>query len=133
MRPKLKENPREWLKFTLAMTVALAILSTLLWRKKHFSATILFGVLAVLAMVALLCLARPTLFRPFYRAGMTVGFYIGQVVGRILLTIFFFIVLTPFGLVLRLLGKDLLKMKRNRGASSYWQPSKKFGHLDRQF
>ncbi len=89
MRPKLKENPKEWLKFTLAMTVALAILSALLWRRKHLSEPAFFGVLTALGLVAVLCIVRPAWFRSFYRVGMTVSFYIGQVVGRVLLSIFF--------------------------------------------
>jgi hypothetical protein len=133
MRPKLKEKPVEWLKFTLALSAALALLVYLSWRKGTISGTAAKTAWIVLAALALLCCARPAWFRPLYRAGMTVGFYIGQVVGRILLSVFFFLVLTPLGILLRLLGKDLLNPDRKPGNDSYWRRSRAPGQLDREF
>jgi ABC-type xylose transport system permease subunit len=132
MRPKLKENPREWLKFTLSFSVALAIVATLLWQRGTLGMPAFLAVVAVLVVADLFCLARPAWFRGVYRAGMTVSFYLGQVVGRVLLSVFFFCLLTPLGLLLRLMGKDLLKLKKPP-SDSYWQPAKPAGELDRQF
>jgi hypothetical protein len=38
----------------------------------------------------------------------------------IFLSIFFFVFLTPIGLVLRIFGKDLLGVKKNMASESYW-------------
>jgi hypothetical protein len=127
MRPKLKESPREWLKFTAVMALLAGVLSFMLARRA-------FPVVLGIAAVALvLCALRPRLFRGFYRSGMTVSFCIGQVMGRILLTIFFILVVTPLGLLLRLAGKDLLQLQRPSGASSYWRPAKTSNQFDRMF
>ena len=72
-------------------------------------------------------------FRIPYRAAMTVSFGIGQVVGRILLAVFFVVAVLPVALVLRLLGRDLLKLKRDAGAQTYWHPAKTRKEFDRQF
>lgn len=40
---------------------------------------------------------------------------------RIILGIFYYLVLTPIGLVLRLFGKDVLDQRINRQAISYWK------------
>ena len=127
MKLKLKENPKEWLKFTAVMGVMVGVLSFLLYRPAF---PIVLGVCLASLIV---CAARPRWFRGFYRAGMTVSFHIGQVMGRILLTVFFLVVVTPMGLLLRLLGKDLLQLKRPAGANTYWRPAKTANQFDRMF
>jgi hypothetical protein len=37
-----------------------------------------------------------------------------------LLSLAFFLLVTPVGLVLRALGKDVLKLRRDPGAKTYW-------------
>jgi len=134
MKPKLKENPREWIKFTLASCAALALLAALTyWRKRAFGPGVLAAILAALAIAAGCCLARPAWFRTFYRGGMTLGFYVGQVMGRVLLTLFFVCALTPLGLLLRLLGKDFLRLRKDPKAATYLRTAKPLGPLDKQF
>jgi polyferredoxin len=86
-----------------------------------------------MALVASASLIRPSWFRGFYRLGMTIGHWIGRVMGAVILAIFFFAILTPMGLLLRLLGKDLLQIKRPDSASTYWQKAKTSNNFDRQF
>lgn len=126
MQPKLKESPKEWLKFTAVMALLACVLSFLMYRR-------IFAVVLVLAMLVLVvCALRPRWFRGFYRGGMTVSFYVGQVMGRILLTGLFLLAVTPMGLMLRLFGKDLLRLKRTE-ANSYWRPAKNANEFDRMF
>jgi hypothetical protein len=127
MQLKLKENPREWLKFTAVMALMVSVLFFLIYRRAF---PVVLGAAAV-ALIA--CGIRPHWFRGFYRGGMTVSFYVGQVMGRILLTFFFLVVVTPMGLLLRLFGKDLLQLKRRSGADSYWRTAKTSNQFDRMF
>jgi hypothetical protein len=60
------------------------------------------------------------LLKPLYIGWMTFAFALGWVNTRLLLGVFYYLVLTPIGLVLRLTGKDLLNEKIDREASSYW-------------
>jgi len=133
MGPKLKENPREWKKFAATMALALGALSVLLWKRRMISQTSLIMALTALAIAPLICLVRPRWFRGIYRVGMTVSFHIGQIIGKILLAFFFWLVLTPTGLLLRLCGKDLLDVKKRTTATSYWQPARVGDQFDRQF
>ncbi len=132
MKLKLKEEPREWLKFTAVMSVLVMAVAWLLHRRKLIGLDVIIGVVAALMLILLTCAARPRWFRGLYRTGMTVSFHIGQVIGRVVLTVFFLIVVTPLGLLLRLLGKDLLELKR-RDTSSYWRTSKSSSRFDQQF
>src|SRR5690349_16421381 len=117
MQPKLKESPKEWLKFTAVMALLVCVLS-FMWARRAFP-----WVAGLAALALILCAVRPRLFRGFYRGGMTISFYIGQVMGRILLTVFFILIVTPIALLLRLSRKDLLQLKRPV-ASSYWRSAK---------
>jgi len=66
--------------------------------------------------VALIC---PRLLAPLYKAWMKFGHVLGWINARIILAFVFFVVVTPIGLLMRLLGKDLLRMK-SRTTDSYW-------------
>src|SRR5688572_10717076 len=126
MQPKLKEQPKEWVKFTVVMALLASVLSWLLYRPS-------FRTVLVLALLTVLIAAiRPRWFRRFYRGGMTVSFHVGQVMGRILLILLFLLVVTPMGLLLRLFGKDLLRLKRP-AANSYWHEAKNANQFDRMF
>ena len=61
------------------------------------------------------------------------GEILGKVIAPIIMLIVFFIILTPIGIVLRLFGKDLLKLKKNKFLTSYWVSRKKINSMDRQF
>ena len=132
MKLKLKEDPKEWLKFTAVMAVAAGLMVFLLYRRKVLGAEMSVAAGAVLVLVVAACAIRPRWFRGFYRAGMTVSFHLGQALGWVWLTLFFLLVLTPLGLLLRAFGKDLLALKR-RPKDSYWRKAKPGGGLDRQF
>ena len=41
---------------------------------------------------------------------------------RILLVLFFFVVITPVAVVMRLFGKDLLSQRLEPGTETYWKP-----------
>lgn len=130
---RLKENPREWQKFVAVMGVVANLLAWVPWWRGHLplAVPVLVASLALLALVA--ALIQPRWFRGFYRGGMKVSFQIGQVIGKVMLTIFFFVVLTPMGLLLRLLGKDLLQLERRRDDQSWWRPAKDNREFDRMY
>ena len=48
------------------------------------------------------------------------GIFLGSIVSPIVMGIVFFIVVTPIGLIMRFLGKDLLRVNKNKIASTYW-------------
>jgi hypothetical protein len=133
MKLKLKEDPKEWRKAALFSTLGLAILSSLLRWRRVLPAKGWIIVLIVLACVALSALAQPRWFRGWYRFSSRLGFYISRFIGCALLAILFFLILTPLGLLLRLLGKDLLRLKRARDTTTYWNQARESGPLDRLF
>lgn len=60
---------------------------------------------AVAGVLAAWALAAPGSLKPVYRGWMRVGMAVGWVNTRVLLTLVFFVVVTPMGLVMRLFGR----------------------------
>jgi hypothetical protein len=129
---RLKENPREWQKFVTVMGTAANLIVWMLWWRGRLPLAVPVAVAALALAVLIVALICPRWFRGFYRGGMTVSFHIGQVVGKVLLTVFFFLVVTPLGLLLRLMGKDLLQLKRSP-AKTWWQSAGNNRDFDRMF
>ena len=48
------------------------------------------------------------------------GLLIGSVVAPIVMAFVYFVTVVPTGLIMRLLGKDLLKQKLDKNSKSYW-------------
>ena len=69
----------------------------------------------------------------FIGVGTTLFFYLGQAMGTLLLFLFFILVLTPLGVILRLLGKDLLRLKKQQDVDTYWQTTRGTGGHDKMF
>jgi hypothetical protein len=64
-------------------------------------------------------LVYPRLLAPLYKGWMKFGHVLGWINARIILGLVFFVMVTPIGLIMRLLGKDLLRMRAKK-SDSYW-------------
>ena len=60
------------------------------------------------------------LLTPLNKLWFKFGILLGSIVSPIVMGIVFFLVVTPMGIIMRLLGKDLLKTNKIKNASSYW-------------
>ena len=62
------------------------------------------------------------------------GLLIGSIVAPIVMAFVYFVTVLPTGLIMRLLGKDLLKQKLDKNAKSYWIERKEpMGSMKNQF
>ena len=62
------------------------------------------------------------------------GLLIGSIVAPIVIAFVYFVTVLPTGLIMRLLGKDLLKQKLDKNAKSYWvKRSEPMGSMKNQF
>ena len=60
------------------------------------------------------------LLTPLNKQWFKFGIFLGAIVSPIIMGIVFFSVVTPIGLFMRLLGNDLLKMRKVQNTSTYW-------------
>jgi hypothetical protein len=62
------------------------------------------------------------------------GILLGSMVAPIVMTLVYFITVLPIGLIMRLLGKDLLKKKLDKNTKSYWiKRNEPIGSMKNQF
>ena len=67
----------------------------------------------------LLGLINSKILNPFNKLWFKFGIFLGKIISPLIMGIIFFLVVTPIGLLMRLLNKDLLNLKFNNN-SSYW-------------
>jgi len=84
------------------------------------SAAMAGAIFAAAAVVGAIGLLWPRMMRPIFVAWMCAAYPIGWLVSHVLLAAVFYLVLTPLGLVMRICGRDKLKLKFARQAETYW-------------
>ena len=57
---------------------------------------------------------------PLNKVWFKFGIILGKIISPIIMGIIFFLVVTPVGLLMKILGKDLLKLKYNKKDNTYW-------------
>ena len=87
----------------------------------------------VSSIFLLLGLINSKLLYPFNLIWVKFGELIGKIVAPLVMALIFFIILTPIGLFLRLIGKDLLNVKLNNNKTYWIKRDKKPGSMKRQF
>lgn len=75
----------------------------------------------VAALVGSIALIKPALLLPLNKAWMTLGLALGMIVSPIVLGILFFGIFTPLALLLRIVGRDELRLRRSPVRESYWR------------
>jgi hypothetical protein len=118
MKKKQKPNFQERSFGVSVGGVLIAIAAYLAWRGRIDRATLLAGIGAVLVVLGL---TAPKLLKYPSMVWWKMAMVLGYVNARVILTIAFLIVLTPMGLLWRLIGKD--PMARQRKNWNGWSPS----------
>ena len=117
----VKSDPAHLRKFGLTMGIALAVFGGLfLWRGKAV-APYLFILGAVFLLLAAVL---PRALKPVQKAWMALATVLGWVMTRLLLTIVFFVGITPIALIAKLSGKRFLDLGFEPDRESYWEKRK---------
>lgn len=110
-------TPSEGRRFGLLVGGAFLVLAALFWRASHPTAAWVTAVPGAGLVVA--GVLAPGRLGPVYRGWMALALAISKVTTPIFMGIIFFLVITPAGLLGRLVGHRPLA--RARGARTYWQ------------
>ena len=71
-------------------------------------------------LLVVLAFAAPRILTPVNRAWMWVALAVHTILSPVVMFLLWALVMTPMGWIVRLLGKDLLRMKIDPSATSYW-------------
>jgi membrane-bound ClpP family serine protease len=105
-------------KTGLTVGIVLIIISLLLWylgKMSFIYFSIIGGLFLILALIAI-----PVL-RPFHKLWMMLALMMGFVMSRVILALLFYIVLTPVGLIAKLVGKKFMPIGFDKSAETYWE------------
>ena len=75
--------------------------------------------LIICLILLLISFIYPKILRPFNKIWFKFGILLGAIISPIVMGFVFFMVVTPTSLIMKLLGKDLLNLKKNN-KDSYW-------------
>ena len=81
----------------------------------------------------ILALLNSKILTPLNKIWTRFGLFLGNLISPIVMGIIFFFVVTPIGLLMRLFGKDVLNLKKNK-FSTYWiKKTDQKSRMEKQF
>lgn len=112
----IPNSNRDIRSFGITMGIILFIISGLLM---YYNKEI-YQIIGIIALTFVgLGLIIPVVLKPLYFVWMTFAAILGWVMTRVILCLVFYLIITPIGLLTKLLGEDFLALKRAE-SDSYW-------------
>jgi hypothetical protein len=114
----IKEEETDLRKFGLTVGTVFFLTSVVLYffAKNYF---VYFAGAGILLL--LLGLILPNVLRPLNKIWMTLAIVLGWFMSRVILFILYYVIITPIGFFLKLIGKDFLHRKIDKTSQSYWE------------
>ena len=90
---------------------------------------------AIISLVFLILgLMNSILLTPLNKLWFKFGIILGAIVSPVVMGVVFFLVVTPIGLIMKIMGKDLLNKKYDKKKRTYWiKRDTLIGTMKRQF
>ena len=127
----MTKTPKELRKFGLTMAVICLVFSSIgIWKNSAVTGLAL-ALLITASIFVLLAVFIPLMLATFEKFWMLVGEKINKIMTPIILSITYFLMITPIGLLLRVLGKDILELKIDKSRVSYWGKIDQMGSASR--
>lgn len=127
----VKKSEAQRLKeFGQVMCLVLTLISGWLFFQEKNSA---FWMSAAAAVFLVLAVFRPLALAGFERRWMWLGEKMSIVVTFVIVTLTFYLMITPIGVAMRLFGMDLLATRLDKNKESYWVPVEEDGPHSRPF
>ena len=90
-----------------------------IWPLTHNESPRIWSAIISLAFL-ILVLTRSILLTPLNRLWTKFGIILGSIIAPIVMGVVFFLVVTPIGLVMKIIGKDLLSIKYDKKKETCW-------------
>lgn len=113
------DNSDEAVKKTgITVGIVLILISLLLWylgKTSFVYFSSIGGLFVILAFIAI------PMLRPFHKLWMMLALAMGFVMSRVILTVLYYFILTPIGLIAKLVGKKFMPVRFDKSALTYWE------------
>jgi hypothetical protein len=113
----IKNEKSDFRNFGITIGVLLMVIAGFLyWKGREGFEIVLISGLAL----CVLGLVIPVLLKPIYWLWMVLAVILGWIMTHVILSVLFYVVITPIGLLSRLAGNSFLHLKWDRSRDSYW-------------
>jgi hypothetical protein len=105
-------------KTGLTVGIVLILISMLLWylgKSSFIYFSSIGGLFVIFSFIAI-----PVL-RPFHRLWMMLALLMGFIMSRVILTILFYLILTPIGLIAKIFDKKFMPLSFDKNVKTYWE------------
>ena len=112
----IPSSKKEIKSFGITIGIVLFIISGLLI---YYDKDV-YQLIAILASAFIgLGLILPILLKPIYFIWMVFAAILGWIMTRVILSLVFYLIITPIGLITKMIGEDFLAIKK-KNSDSYW-------------
>lgn len=107
-------------KFGYFFSLVFLIVSTYFYYNETLIISYVFIIL--MAIFFIITIINADLFLPLNKIWMRFGFLLGKIISPIILGFIFFGLITPYGVIMRIFGRDELNLKKikSKKSKSYW-------------
>ena len=114
---RIGSTKKDLRKFGLTIGIILLLIGGLLfWKEKlSYQYFLVPGALLIVSGISI-----PVILKPLYLAWMTFATIVGWIMTRVVLSILYYVITTPTGLLLRRFNKQFLELKWDKSQDSYW-------------
>lgn len=114
----IRETKKDLRKFGLTVGGVLLLISVILFYFDK-SAAPYFGVIGGILFISGILI--PQILKTLNKIWMGLAIVLGFFMSRLILTILFYVVLTPISLVAKLIGKKFISLDYDKSADTYWE------------
>ena len=123
--PDLAERRKFALSLVIGFPVIAIVFSLVGWLFKHTWKPFFLWLGVVGFSVGVVLWLLPRIAKPFYVVWYFIGCCAGIIVGNVLLAAFYYLFLTPLGLLLRAAGHKAVSKSFDKRCATYWRDAKK--------
>ena len=113
----IKSKKSDLRKFGIIVGIVLLIIAGFFFLKEKESFQLFLTIGTVLFVTGIVI---PFTLKPIYWVWMVFSTILGWFMTRVILSLLFYVVFTPIGLIARLFGKQFLGLKMDHSKQSYW-------------
>ena len=115
----IRRTQRDYRNFGLTMGIVFGVIGVVLFFK---TSGLYPWFWAIGSLFIILGLIFPVLLKPLYWPWMVFAVILGWFMTRLILAVLFYLVITPIGLITRILGKLSFDPRWRQETDSYWSP-----------
>ena len=125
----IKTNTKNIRSFGITIGIILFSVSALLY---YYSENYYQILLFIASGFLWLSIIIPILLKPVYLVWMSFAVILGWIMTRVILSSLFYLIITPIGIITRLLGEDFLELKTSN-SDSYWNERDRSKELNQNY